>query len=273
MDVDRRFMFSGHALGVAAHFHRLDDLENLDHAIPAMASSLIPVTGGRSHQEHKNQVHTADKPRQRTLLSVGHAESTAIGRTLDDTHFETEIHAIVRNLALLDQLHVDLVEMHQTSSRAWDDPHSCFSTKGCKIEGLKLGNVHVKLQLDETPFAECGTRLDLNRLYASESDAFRRENSKRFHSEPDAKSLTEYNGRYYASLVKKIELEGPENEKSKMKVDGYSIKWDGFGKIFLGEVIMTDKERRVTMIRLKMGSSAGGGGGVGDGQTNSITAP
>ncbi len=74
-------------------------------------------------------------------------------------------------------------------------------------------------------------------------------------------------------MVKKINLDGPQAELEKIHIDGYSIKWDGFGKIFLGEVIVSAEDRKIDMIRLKMGSDAGGSGISGGGHTNSVGVP
>jgi hypothetical protein len=274
MEIDRRFVFSGHAIGAAAHFHRLDDLHNLNHVIPTLGSSAIPAVGGRSHHLVTNQLFTAEKPRKRTLLSAQHSETTAVGRKIDDTHFETELGVVVRSVDVLEKLHADLVEFHQTSTREWNDPHSRILTSGSKLQGLRLGNVIVNVELEEEPFSTCGTKEELNEFYGAQSEAYRRENSWRFHTPPEATSITDHKGRFYCTLLKKEpQLSGPPEEVSKMKVDCYSIKWDGFGRIFLGEVIISDKERRVTMIRLTMGSDAAGSATIVDAQTNSSTVP
>jgi hypothetical protein len=272
MEIDRRFLFSGDATGVAAHFHRLDDLDKLDHVIPTLGSSAIPPTGGRSHHQLSNQKFFADRPRRRLLVSADHAEALAIGHCEDEANFKSEIHAFVRSLSILEQLHLDLVEVHQVTTRNWYASSSHTETKG-EIKGLRLGNVKVHVELDDAPFSKCSTKQELREFYASQSEDYRRENSHRFHTPPGAAEITERNGRCFGSLVKKIELDGPEDEKRKIHVDGYSIKWDGFGRIFLGEVIASDKDRRVSMIRLKMGSSAAGTATIGGGQTNGSTVP
>lgn len=272
MEIDKRFVFSGNAIGAAAHFHRLDAVENLDHVIPALGSGSIPSVGGRSHHEVANQVFTVDHPRKRTLLSVEHAEATAHGRQMDGTHYSTEIHALVRGLSILEKFHLVSAEFRQLSEND-GGPQSRILTSQCRIDGLRLGNVAVKVELDEEPFALCGTRKELGDHYGKQTDAYRREHHWRFHTQATDRSIAAYNGRYFGTLVKKIELDGPEDELKDMAVDGYSIKWNGFGRIFLGEVMMSDTDRHVTMIRLKMGSDAAGLASVGGGQTNGGTVP
>ena len=53
-----------------------------------------------------------------------------------------------------------------------------------------------------------------------------------------------------------------------MSVDGNMIVWKGFGRIILGEIHVKGHERRLTMVRLAMGSNAGGTAAAGDGQSN-----
>jgi len=279
MEIDKRFAFSGHAIGVAAHFHRIDDVHDLDHNIPALGSSAIPIVGGHSRHRVANFCYTASHPRHITLLSAQKVETHARGKCLPNKQFETEISAVVHSVSFVEKLHVDLVEMHQSSVRVWDanessiNRESSIKTSGSKIKGMRLGNVIVNLELDEEPFATCGTKGELNAFYAKQSETYRHENCGRFHTPEGAPSLKEYNGRYYGSLIKKISLDGPREEMKNIHPDGYSIKWDGFGTIFLGEVIVSAEVRKITMIRLKMGSDAGGGGVAGGGETNSAGVP
>jgi hypothetical protein len=274
MEIDKRFAFSGHAIGVAAHFHRIDDVHDLDHNIPALGSSAIPIVGGHSRHRVANFCYTASHPRQITLLSAQKVETMARGKCLPNKQFETEIGAVVRSLSVVEKLHVDLVEMHQSSTRGWDGTESSIKTSGSKIQGMRLGKVVVNVELDEEPFATCGTKKELKAFYEKQSPAYRRENCERFHTPAGATSLAEYNGRYYSSVVKEISVaDGPNEELKNVHIDGYSIKWDGFGTIFLGEVVVSAQNRKITMIRLKMGSDAGGSGSSGDGQTNSHWLP
>ena len=272
MEIDKRFVFSGHAIGVNASFHRLDDVHNLKHFIPTLGSSVLPPVGGLSYHKVANFCYRVDEPKRRTLLAVTHAEATAHGQEADD-QFETEVRIQVRGVSVLDKLHVDLVELEQRATRGFDASTSLIRTSVAKIEGLKLGNVAVNVDLDVDPFHSRCTKRELLDFYSEQSDDYRQEHGWRFNSAPEAKSINEINGRVFATLVKKIDLDGPADELEKIQVDGNAIKWEGFGTIFLGEVIMRDEDRRVTMMRLKMGSDAGGRGTIVDGQTNGGTVP
>ncbi len=270
MEIDKRFVFAGHAVGAAAHFFHLDNVP-VDHVVPTIGSSVIPITGGHTHHKVEKQSHSVDQPRKRTLLSVDHVETIATGKEVSPGNYTTEVAAIISGVSVLEKLHADLVEMHQSSTRNEAEPQSIIKTSGCKIQGLRLGNVAVTVELDEEPFATCGTKQELVAFYAKQTPEWRRENCWRFHTDPEATSITEYHGRFFCTLVKSITVIDTDGDS--IKPECYTIKWDGFGRIFLGEVIISDTERKTTMIRLKMGSDAGGSGSIGGAQSNGTTAP
>ena len=73
---------------------------------------------------------------------------------------------------------------------------------------------------------------------------------------------------YRFSLVREIQLIGEEVDKQPMEVTGNVIYWKGFGRIILGEVHVKGHERKISLVRLAMGSDAGGDGSAGSGQSN-----
>jgi hypothetical protein len=263
----KHFLFSGHAVGAAAQFHRLENLENLDHVVPTLGASVLPVTGGLSKGHVSNYCFDVDEPRRRTLVSLRRADTSAAGRTLGDLR-ETEIDAEIESLRVVEMLHVGFVKLHLLASRDINKDESKVSTKGCRIDGLELGRVVAKVVLDEEPVAHCGSWDQLAAFYHKQSAAYRAANAFRFGADPSATELPQVKGRSKFSLVREIRLSGTQNPDQPVTVDGYTIIWEGFGKIVLGEVFVKGCERRITMLRLAMGSEAGGSGSVGDGGSN-----
>jgi hypothetical protein len=142
------------------------------------------------------------------------------------------------------------VRLHLLSARRpGADP--VVSTRGSGIDGLRLGNVEARLTLDDEPLRQTGTAEQFAAWHASRGRQI------------------EQRGEYHcASIVRKIELVGPEEELAAMTVEEHAIRWKGFGRIILGEIHVKGHERRVTLVRLAMGSDAGGDGTIGDAQTN-----
>jgi hypothetical protein len=263
------FKFSGHALGVAARFHQLDEQENLNHVIPTLGSSVLAATGGVAQASVKDYAYTVDQPRKRTLLSVRKVETATHGRDLGK-RFETEVEADVEELRVVEKLDIGYIRLHFLSKFDSEaaNPVSLVSTKGSRIEGLQMGNVKAEVILDEEPLLFSGNAEQLAEFYNKQTDGYRAKNGWRFALDPAAEGKCKCCHEHKFSLVREIRLSGPEAEKQKISVDGYTIHWKGFGRIVLGEVHVKGNERRVALVRLAMGCNAGGPGSAGGGGSN-----
>jgi hypothetical protein len=263
------FIFDGHAIGAAAQFHRLDDSHNLNHIIPALGASVLPATGGVSKSQVLDYSYDVDQPRKRTLLSVRRVDSIAAGRQIGE-RCETEIWTEIESIDVVEKLHMDLVKLHMLSTRETGESDPVVSTTGNRLDGVRLGNVEAQITLDEEPLAACGTKEQLAAFYRTQTAQYRCLNSWRFRTDPQANQIAAHGRHLTYSLVREIKLVGPEQDKQDIEVHGYTIHWKGFGKIILGEVVVKDQDRQLTMVRLAMGSDAGGDGSVGDGRTNGM---
>jgi len=248
-----RFMFAGHAIGAAAQFHRLDETENLNHVIPTLGATVLPVTGGRSESRVDTPYrYDVESPRKRCLFSVDRIDSWAEGRQ-GNNRYETELSIEIGGLDVVEKLHFDLVRLHMHSARAAAaDP--VVTSRGNRIEGMRLGNVEARVTIDDEPLTFAGTDNQLAGYYRGRGQS--------------AQQVGPYTK---SSIVRRIELIGSEQDKQPMSVDGNVIVWQGFGRIILGEIHVKGHERRLTMVRLAMGSDAGGSGAAGDGQSNGDT--
>ena len=244
-----RYMFAGHAIGAAAQFHRLDQTENLNHVIPTLGASVLPVTGGRSEGRAAGYRYNVETPRKRCLFSVDSIETWVEGRGREDRQ-ETELSVEVTGVDVVEKLHLDLVRLHLLSTRT-PGANASVRTNGSRIEGLRLGNVEARVVLDDEPLGQTGT-------------------AEQFLAWHNSRGLAlERHGEYHCgTVVREIQLAGPENELQEMSVEGHTIRWKGFGRIILGEIHVKGHERRVTMVRLAMGSDAGGTATVSDTQSN-----
>jgi hypothetical protein len=268
------FIFSGNAVGAAAQFHKLDQLQNLNHVIPTLGASALPGTGGLSKGHAANYCYAVDQPRKRTLLAVRRIDTKAEGLTLAD-RWETDVEAEIEAVDVLEKLEIGLVKLHFNSSRKMDSENceATISTRGSRIEGLRMGSVEAKIILDEEPLQYTSSKENLADYYRKQNSGWRSANARRFGTLPDAAAVREVNGTVKFSLVREIQLIGKQDPEHEVRVqpDGYTIKWDGFGRIILGEVFVKCCDRRVTMVRLHMGSDGGGSGSVGDGSSNGQT--
>jgi hypothetical protein len=265
----REYFFSAHAVGASAHFHRVGNLNNLDHPVPALGGSVLAVTGGRTSANLSNFCYSIDKPKRKTLLCVRSIDTKIEGRIGKDG-FETEIEAQVQSIELVEMLRIDHISMHFNSARhrGGEGKQVDVTTKGCKIEGMHLGAVEARIKLDEEPLCAAGTKDSLAAFYKKKPASYREKNRWRFNVHPKSGELLDFDGYHHCSLVREIKLIGKEKDKHGIEVDGYTIYWKGFGRIFLAEVATSGNDRRLTMARLEMGSDAGGGGVVVCGRSN-----
>jgi hypothetical protein len=269
-DNAERYLYSGYSIGAAAQFDRLDpDPKNkLHHPIyvPTLGGSVLSTVGGIAKAHVSDFCFSVDHPRRATLLSVRRIDTTAKGIERDGI-FETEVEGEIQAITFVEMLRVDFIQLHMLSARQNGKPPQ-VSTRGNKIEGMRLGAVEAKIILDDEPLCHAGTRQQLADFYRAQDDSYRKQFSWRFHPLPDATPIEPCGEPFTFTLVKEIKLIGPDEEKDKIKVQGNTIFWPGFGKIIVAEVVVKDNDRKLTLVRTEMGSPAGGSSSAGDGQSN-----
>jgi hypothetical protein len=266
------YVFSGHALGLAAHFHRLDHMKDLNHLVPTQAGSVLSAAGGLSRGHASNYCFEVDEPRRRTLISLRRADTVAEGRCFPD-RWETQVSADIEAVRVLEKLSIGRVKLHMKAVRKKDSAEAEVSTNGSFIEGLQMGGVTANIAFDHEPLTFSGSKDSLAAYYRGQSAAWRDANARRFYTDQGAPAAREVDGAIKFSLAREIELSGTQDPEHEVRVerDGYTIKWDGFGRIIIGEVFVKCNDRKITMVRLEMGSDGGGSGTVGQGQTNGQT--
>jgi hypothetical protein len=188
-----------------------------------------------------------------------------------DGRFETETFVQVLGMHVLETLHIDSLRLHMLAVRNGMDGVATVSTKVSVVEGLRMGNVTAKITFDNEPLTYTGSQDQLGAFWRGRSADYRKQHGWRFHTTPDGGELADDHGHHRFSLVSRIELIGPQNEQQPITVTGNLIYWKGFGRIILGEVHVKGQERRVSLVRLAMGSD-GGGSGTG-GSTGSNGSP
>ena len=245
-------MFAGHAIGAAARFHRLYDTQDLNHVIPTLGSSVVPVSGGRSDAHVDPYTYEVDSPQKCCLLSVQRVDTLAEGRDANGV-IETEVSAEIVGLSVVGKLYCDLVRMHMLTSRPLGGEPT-VTTTGNRIEGLRLGKVQAIVTMDEDTLANA---CDADRFCGYHSTACR--------------PISQFGAYWRSTIVRDIQLVGSETDKQDMSVNGNVIVWKGFGRIILGEIHVKAHDKRLSLIRLEMGSDAGGSGGAGEGHSNGET--
>ena len=66
-------------------------------------------------------------------------------------------------------------------------------------------------------------------------------------------------GTIYATIVRKIDWDGPPNPNA--RIQGHSVIVKDFGTVYFGELLIESSSRRLTMMRFELGSDEGGSAG------------
>jgi hypothetical protein len=199
------------------------------------------------------------------------AHSNAIGKYNPDWKaHEAMAHAAVGGLNIEDVLTVDFVTAHLTAtyySDSDDDQEPQISPRGSMFHRLRIAGRDVDLEPLVDLYDELDTMAKVRKAYsdnakfreALDRDAFvgqetiLPESHHRFFPwrmhEPDGK-LPEYHGHTVVPLFRVLN----KNEPGVFEVRGNVVYVPDFGRIHLGELVITSYERRLTMMRADLGS-------------------
>lgn len=280
----RRFVFRGNASAASGRIHRPTDV-----LIDVPGASSLTVAGGVSRSEIAEQ---AFGPYLRFVRAATLAEGAfddqkaAIALTERRMHQDaytttTRVSAEIEGLVIgggkasLSVAHLrGALESH--SGRGGDEPP--FVLPGdVSSRGVTIGGHALAVDIDFDAFRECPTHGSL--LKAAGDRRFVAEHGRCFFLERPAASLAtprdaglrESSGTIFTTIVKAIRWEGAPYPGA--TIDHHSVVVPDFGTIFFGELLVSPYSRRLTMLRLDLGSPEGGFVACCDVETNGIWAP
>ena len=268
MDLRRRFIFHGNAAAIGGRLVRPTDV-----MIDSPVSSSLTVVGGRSQSE-------AGPTRFGEWVSFGSASTFAEGvfddlkqqiefsyhRVEQDTlTMTTRVRASVTELSVDETPKLTIKRVHaaitSTSPEGSGEP-SIAIDKETTIEGAAIDGFPLVVELALPVFQRCDTRSKL--LTAADDPEFvRTSGSCLFMTSPvggvpapPAGRLLRGNGTIYGTIVKSITWSAQPFQGA--TIDNNVVTVPNFGKIFFGELLITDHSRRLTMVRMELGSPSGG---------------
>lgn len=269
MDVPRRFLFRGFASGIAAHIRR-----PTDEILPVQAASALPITGGVSESK-------AGPQRLSDYLSFESASTSAVGdyanarKALAMTHGElapgdiptqTTVIARVEGAQVQSRLKVALVvaQVNGKSPESGEPPS--LNCNGSSIEGVELDGYGLTITLATTFFSRNSTKALLAATYAAGLKPKHQGLIRLAGKRPRAGKLPESNGLVYTTIVEKMAWTDKQHPDA--TIDGNVLIVPDFGRIFFGELFVNEYSRRLTMVRLDLGSPTGGDGTMAEAETN-----
>lgn len=241
MDLAPRFVFHGHACAYSGRLYRPEDI-----VIPSPASSALSVTGGRADAVGKRQ-------RFAPYLSVGPSSTSANGQFTDRKQAVAMTHGRVREDALL----TSTVVSADVSDVAADSKRLLVSSiragliaasprksgeppirvaKQTSIRGVSIDGFELSVVLDLKRFEEADT-----------FDAVARTADK-----ASGVLFERHESLLQTTIVR--QLKWTKKAHPTAVIEGHCLYVPDFGRVFFGEITVERTARRLTMMRLHLGS-------------------
>lgn len=266
-----RFIYRGNAVGAAGHIEKPDDT-----ILWVQGASSLPVIGGyaRSAGERVNFPEYLTVENTKTETNGAYSEREKAFRTIATSS--------VQRVNITKRLQVDLLEATLISSHPVDGREPTIVPGGTVIKNMRIDGYPVNVKIDIEFFTKYCTMSSLSKAYADD-DAFFKRYGKRFWSRdpqsppppvtpppakaakgpsgkdaskqaaPGKRQIPTVAGYVLCSVVHEVQTDHP-----KITVDGHVLTLPGFGRIFLGELLVTGVSRRLTLLRAKLGSPVTG---------------
>jgi hypothetical protein len=284
MDHPLRYVFHSHAAAFGGRIVRPQDI-----VLEAGGASALVVTGGRCVSELKRtqfgeffEVESA-----RTLAEGGFEDKAAFVEVTHKRAQEQSLAALSRARAEIDglaigrkpRLKIGRIRAELTNRSAGHSGQPSIRIgKDTVIDGISIEGFKLVVELNIKPFVQYDTHAKL--LAAADDPKFVSKSgetlfmSKRFGADsktPKFRKLIQTGGTIYSTIVKSIRWDGKPFPKS--EIHDNMVVLPTFGRVFFGELLISEASRRLTMVRMALGSDAGGSAGGGDVETNGVWSP
>jgi hypothetical protein len=267
-----RFLFRGSALALAGHMRRPQEL-----IIPAQGCSLVPVTGGYAKSEVSSQSYgeflsfesattsveadyqDLDAARKFTFGNYNDRRlptRTIVTGSLNGVSIVNADENGMRVLSLK-QIGATLESIHVSTGR-----EPSIRLLGASIQTLALDGHELEVRFHTELFSRLDTKGQLTQAYES-NGSFAAEYGHLFFpplgsklTARRARRIPQAGGLIYCTIVESIKWVNEPNPN--VRIDGNRIVFQDFGTMYVGELFISDHARRLTMMRLEMGSPWGG---------------
>lgn len=272
----RIYLYHAHGVALGGTLTR-PFVENLE----AQAMASLPISGGYGSARVDNFRF------KNGLISFDSATTQVTGSlNASDGSYNTLITTTVEGLKVLDMLTADRVTARLASKHLPNDTEPRITPVGSLIENLRVGGCPINVELDANLFGTFDTFQGFKEKFEKDKD-FEKEARRRFlwgkldDTVPEflrdryswcqqQQGLPESKGVGIApcSLVKDIDC-----GNSGARHHAHVLIVPQFGKIFIGEIFMKRHARRLTMLRMELGSAVEGTLTVSGNEGNGTTYP
>ncbi len=283
MEHTRRFVFRGNAAAASGRIHRPTDV-----LIDVNGASSLTVAGGVSRSQIAAQtfgpylrfVRAATLAEGGFDDEQGAIELTRRRMDQDGMTTTTRVSAEVEGLAIGSKPEFTVSRLRAAllarSARGGDEPPFAMPD-AVGIDGAAIDGHGLIVDIDFDAFRTCPTHGRL--LKAVGDPRFVEQHGACFFLTRAAAAATgareaglrESSGTIFATIVRKIRW--ADTPYPGATIDQHSVIVPDFGTIFFGEILISSFSRRLTMLRLELGSPVGGFAACAEVETNGIWAP
>jgi hypothetical protein len=278
MDNKRRFIFRANAAAFGGHLVRPKDI-----VLEAPGASSLTVSGGRSvaripatRFDDYFSVESAstfaeglyEDPKQFLEFTYHRVEEDTLAAV---THVISEVNGFV--MGRKPRLTIKRMKADLRARSPLGSGQAAIRVGDVALEGIDIDGYRLVVELDTAPFQRFDTHAKL--LVAADDPAFVKASGDSLFMKtarngesnpPPAGRLIEYGGTIYATIVKSIRWDGPPFPGSTIEYN--KVVLPDFGRAYFGELLVSPHSRRLTMVRLALGSNGGGSAAGSDAQDN-----
>ncbi len=269
---EQRFLFRGSAVAFAGHIRRPDEL-----IIPSQASALVPVIGGyaqgvarRSKFGEVVQFAAASSDVAADFEDLTKAAKFTHGNFADNrlpvrTTVKCSLSGLRVSNSDANSRHVltcDSISASVVSRNLQQGGQPSIKVLGASMEKLALDGFELNVKFHTKLFASHDTKDKLSYAY-EEDETFFSKFGNLFLFPAGMKTpgkgrrkAPQVGGIISLSMVQSIKWVDKPNPDA--EISGNRITLRDFGSIFLGELLVSDFSKRLTMMRLQVGSPIGG---------------
>ncbi|HYK38791.1 MAG TPA: hypothetical protein VEU98_02135 [Candidatus Eremiobacteraceae bacterium] len=253
--IARTFHYHANAHAFSAQFTR-----PFHHQIDIQAQSALPVTGGHGHGRSENFEF-----RDFISFKKGYSHVSG-GHQADYDSNNTLATSVLEHLNMFDVLTVDRVVSRLYSKHLPDKKEGNITWIGSKFDNLRVAGCPIEVELNHSLFQDLLTYEAAEKAFAKGGE-FRKIAEDPLNTGEVLKP-SNVGGVFLCSIVKKIKTDCPG-----VKVEGHSIYVPGFGKVYLGELLIKHGEKTLTMLRFELGSTSTGSGTAAGSKSNGQPVP
>jgi len=283
IDRRRRFVFRGNAAAVGGRIVHPDDVVLESHVASSLtvAGGLSRNAGTRIRYGDYVAIESAetiarglfDDVKQHLALTMREVSADALSTT---TRVEAKVEGVHVG-AGRPRLSVKLLRgaLHSKSPAASGEPS--FPVVDAAIEGVEIEGHALKVNLSTAVFQRHDTKSKLLRAVEDPKESDEVGHQLLLHSPihgvplPPQGRLLQSQSTIYATVVKSIDWRDPDKPYPGSKILANHILWiPEFGKLLFGELLISDLSRRLTMLRLELGSPQKGDVAFAEVETNGV---